>query len=144
MSRFGVVTTTATIGTITVGVHGTAVTAVVQLRSTSTALTVLARTPKCSAMGLARFTVSAAMATVMMATTTVVAVGMAETVAEAKTTTSIALIARVVTPTSKDSTRAYQNVKSWPSKVTERATIATTNAVAIGTAATVASKRTRN
>jgi len=144
VSRFGAVTKTATIETITVDVDGTAVTAVVLIRFTNTALIALARIQTCSVRALVECIASAAMVIVTTATTTVVAVGMVETAADARRTTNIALIASASTPTSKDSTRAYQNVQSWPGKVTERATIVITSAAATGTVATVVSKRTRN
>jgi len=84
------------------------------------------------------------MATATMATTTVAAAGMAETVADVIILIIFAQIVVVVTPSSKATTLASLNVQSKRGKVMADVTTATISAAAIGTVVIAAPKQTRN
>ena len=84
------------------------------------------------------------MATATTTTITAAAAGMAEIVVDAKTITNTVQSAVVAIPFSKTIAPAYQNARPSPGKVMVRVTTATISVVAIGTAATVASKQIRN
>ena len=144
VSKHGGVTITVMTATTFVSAVGITATAVVPTKGTNIAKIVHAKILARTVMAHVRCIISEEMATVTTTTIIAVAVGTAATAVGTKIIMISVKIALVMTPTSKVIILACQDVKSTRGKVMDAAMIAITNAVAIGTGVTVASKQIKS